>query len=453
MIIMKETPHVALMPSPGMGHIIPMVELAKKLIQQNNLKLTLIIPGSGLNPNEEKPFIESLPNEINLVLLPNTNSDTSINTEPVLSIFKTVERSLPSLRNLIKSLVATTNLVALIVDFFGTTAFDIADEFNISQYMFFASNAMLLSLYLHLPELDSTVPGKYQDLPRPVQLRGCIPLRGEDLPTSFQNRESGTYKCFVEQSKRYRMASGILVNTFSDIEGGTIKALEKGKNVPTVYPVGPMVRQSTGQTEEMKTAKSFKWLDDQPEGSVLFVCFGSMGLLSKSQINELAFGLELSGKRFVWVIRGGGLDSLPEGFAERTKDRGFLEFDWAPQAEILKHKSTGGFVTHCGWNSVQESILSSVPMIAWPLYAEQRMNAALLSEHLKIAVRPGVRSAGGLVGRIEIANCVNNVMEGEQGKKLRERTRALKVAGEKAVAVGGHSDKSLAEFVKILKLK
>ena len=34
---------------------------------------------------------------------------------------------------------------------------------------------------------------------------------------------------------------------------------------------------------------------------------------------------------------------------------------------------------------VVESIISGVPMIAWPLYAEHKMNAALLAEELRVA--------------------------------------------------------------------
>ena len=77
---------------------------------------------------------------------------------------------------------------------------------------------------------------------------------------------------------------------------------------------------------------------------------------------------------------------LPEGFLERTKDRGFLVNSWAPQVEILNHGSVGGFVTHCGWNSLLEARCAGVPMVAWPLYAEQRMNRIFLVEEIKVAL-------------------------------------------------------------------
>jgi len=58
----------------------------------------------------------------------------------------------------------------------------------------------------------------------------------------------------------------------------------------------------------------------------------------------------------------------------------------APQIGVLSHLSTGGFLSHCGWNSTIESILHGVRMIAWPLFAEQKMNAFLLVKEMKVGI-------------------------------------------------------------------
>ena len=135
--------------------------------------------------------------------------------------------------------------------------------------------------------------------------------------------------------------------------------------------------------------------------SVLFFCLGSGGTLSYEQTNELALGLELSGHKFLWVLRSPNnkhdvvylkdqtLDNnplafLPKGFVERTKGQGLVVPSWVAQAQVLSHGSTGGFLTHCGWNSTLESIMHGISLIAWPLYAEQIMNAILLLEGLDI---------------------------------------------------------------------
>ncbi|TQE09543.1 hypothetical protein C1H46_004891 [Malus baccata] len=77
---------------------------------------------------------------------------------------------------------------------------------------------------------------------------------------------------------------------------------------------------------------------------------------------------------------------LPEGFLERTKDRGMVVKSWEPQVVVLKKESVGGFVTLCGWNSVLEAVVAGVPMIAWPLHAEQHMNMNVLAMDMEMAI-------------------------------------------------------------------
>ncbi|KAH7847605.1 hypothetical protein Vadar_028006 [Vaccinium darrowii] len=156
--------------------------------------------------------------------------------------------------------------------------------------------------------------------------------------------------------------------------------------------------------------------------------------------NELAFGLEMSEQRFLWVVRSpndkGALSDvndqndplifLPDGFLDRTKGLGLVVPSWAPQAQILSHRSTGGFLTHCGWNSTLESVVNGIPLIAWPLYAEQKMNAVILTEDLKVVLRLKV-SENGIIERTEIADVVKRLMKGEEGNVVRSRTGDLKM--------------------------
>uniref|UniRef100_A0A5B7AHB8 Putative hydroquinone glucosyltransferase n=1 Tax=Davidia involucrata TaxID=16924 RepID=A0A5B7AHB8_DAVIN len=129
-----------------------------------------------------------------------------------------------------------------------------------------------------------------------------------------------------------------------------------------------------------------------------------------------------------------------------------LHTSWAPQAQILSHGSTGGFLTHCGWNSILESVANGIPLIAWPLYAEQKMNAVILTEDLKVALRPKLNE-NGLVGRAEIAQIVTCLMEGDQGKQLWNRMRDLKDAATMVVSENGSSTKSLTELARKWKNK
>ncbi|KAG5538255.1 hypothetical protein RHGRI_018995 [Rhododendron griersonianum] len=301
---MEQKPHIALLPSPGMGHLIPLAEFAKRLVLTHNFSATFLIPTDGPLPKAQKSFLESLtPAGISHVLLSPVNFDDlpdDVRIETRISL--SVTRSLPSLRDQIKSLVSGHRVVAFVVDLFGTDAFDVAREFQISPYIFFPSTAMALSLFLYLPELDSSVSCEYRDLPGPVRIPGCIPIHGKDLLDPVQDRKDEAYKWVIHHTKRYGLAEGIMVNSFKELEGGAIGALQEGKpGKPPVYPVGPLIQMDSGSREDGSGCLS--WLDNQPPGSVLFISFGSGGTLSYDQLNELALGLEMSEQRFIWVVR------------------------------------------------------------------------------------------------------------------------------------------------------
>ncbi|KAF9063048.1 hypothetical protein BDP27DRAFT_1385021 [Rhodocollybia butyracea] len=73
------------------------------------------------------------------------------------------------------------------------------------------------------------------------------------------------------------------------------------------------------------------------------------------------------------------LANLPAEFFASIKESGIgLASPWSPQETILQHEVTGFFVTHGGWNSIQESFEHKVPLIFWPMGADQPINAAVL---------------------------------------------------------------------------
>ncbi|BAT87866.1 hypothetical protein LR48_Vigan09g161300 [Vigna angularis] len=453
-------PIVAMLPSPGMGHLIPMIEFAKRVVRYHNLSVTFVIPTDGPPSKTQIAVLQALPDSISHTFLPQvTLSDLPPDAKIETVMSYVVLRSLPSLRQAFHSLSATHTLAALVVDLFSTDAFDVAAEFNASPYVFFPSTATALSLLFHLPTLDREVHCEYRDLPEPVKIPGCIPLHGRELLDPVQDRKDEAYKWVLHHAKRYREAEGIIENSFTELEPGAWSELQKEQpGRPPVYAVGPLVRMETSSVE----SECLRWLDEQPCGSVLFVSFGSGGTLSTAQINELAHGLEASEQRFLWVVKSPNdkianaayfsaetaadpFHFLPEGFVERTKGRGFVVPSWAPQPQVLAHPSTAGFLTHCGWNSILESVVSGVPFIAWPLFAEQRMNAFMLTQEVRVALRPKVAD-NGLVERQEISSVVKSLMEGEEGKKLRYRTKDLKDAAAMALAENGSSTNHISHL-------
>lgn len=188
---------------------------------------------------------------------------------------------------------------------------------------------------------------------------------------------------------------------------------------------------------------------------------GSLGTFSVEQLKEIAIGLERSEQRFLWVVRNPppeeqnkhflappdlDLDSLlPKGFLDRTKDKGLVVKQWAPQVAVLNHNSVGGFVTHCGWNSVLEAVCAGVPMVAWPLYAEQRLNRVLLVEEMKLAL-PMYESKDGFVSAAEVEKRVRGLMDSEEGKSIRESAMMTREKAMVALGEGGSSGVALTKL-------
>nr|GEW87257.1 UDP-glycosyltransferase 88B1-like [Tanacetum cinerariifolium] len=188
-----------------------------------------------------------------------------------------------------------------------------------------------------------------------------------------------------------------------------------------------------------------------------------MGVFKIEQLKEIAIGLERSGERFLWVVRdppsdddnksnSGGkelsLESiLPQGFLYRTKDKGLVVKNWAPQLAILNHDSVGGFVCHCGWNSTLEAMTAGVPIVAWPLYAEQKMNRVFLVQELKVALALKM-SLDGFVTAEAVEEMVRELMEGVEGKMVRKRVLDIKVKAKSAMEDGGSSRVDFLTLIK-----
>ncbi|KAJ4957108.1 hypothetical protein NE237_013891 [Protea cynaroides] len=403
-----------------------------------------------------------LPKSIDTIFLSPVNlDDLSNDTNVEIRIYLTISHSLSSLRNAFEVVTATTPIAALVVDIFGSDAFDVAKEFNVPSYIFLPLPAMLLSLYLHLPKLDEMHSCEYRDLHEPVKLPGCVPLHGRDLMDPIHDKQNKIYTWTLYHSKHFKLADSILLNSFTDMEAGAIESLKDSgdSSVPPIYPVGSLIQN--GSRNGADISGCLNWLNNQPVGLVLFVSFGSGGALLWEQLNELALGLELSKQRFLWVVKNPNTTYLcdhaieeeelsmflPYSLLERIKGRGLVVRSWAPQIQVLSHASTGGFLTYCGWNLTLESVVHGVPLIAWPLFAEQKMNTMMMVEDLKVALRPKTEK-NGIVRRLEIAKMVKCLMEGDEGKRAWKRMRMIKNSATKVLSEEWSSRKSLSEVAR-----
>ena len=455
MMTSKPQTHVVIVSSPGVGHLVCDLELGNRLVGDHNVHVTFFVVVESNSSAGESDLIQSARTQKLLDIIELPPVDISDKVEPNSPIFTRLTTIMRETNPILRSAISSLNPIptALFVDIFGTPALDVADEFHMLKYVFVTS-ALPLALILYVPVLHKEVEGEYVVQKEPLRLPGCMPVRPADVVDPLLNRTKLEYRVFLQVGLEMRQSDGVLVNTWEDLDTKTLKALreQEGYGSVPVYAVGPLVRPV--KPSGLKS-KLLDWLDEQPVESVIYISFGSAGVLSAQQITELAWGLELSRKRFIWVLRppikdkgGDALDYLPDGFLERTHNLGLVVTQWAPQSEILGHKSIGGFLSHCGWNSSLESILNGVPMITWPLYAEQKMNATMLAEELGVAVRPKIAPTKGIVGREEIEMMVRKVMGDQEGKAMRASVKELKDSGEKACTEGGSSFNALAQLAK-----
>nr|ADV71367.1 glycosyltransferase GT12D15 [Pueraria montana var. lobata] len=451
--------HIAVVSIAAFSHQASIVGFCKRLVHlHHHFHVTCIFPTIDNPIPATLAMLQSLPPNINYTFLPPVHKqDLPQHASSVVLIQTAVSQSTPSFREAVRPLCSTTPLAAVVADPFATAALEIAKEFNMLSYIYFPTSAMTMSLLLHLPKLSQRGICEYKDREEAIQIPGCIPIPGHDLPSDF--RDPAAHELILQCCKRLPLADGFLVNSFYEMQKDTVKTLQEhcrgSNNDAFVYLIGPII-----QSSESKGSECVRWLEKQKPNSVLYVSFGSGATVSQKQLNELAFGLELSGQNFLWVLKAPNdsadgayvvasnndpLQFLPDGFLERTKGRGFVVTSWAPQTQILSHVSTGGFLTHCGWNSALESIVLGVPMVAWPLFAEQRMNAVMITEGLKVALRPKFNE-NGLAEREEIAKVVKRVMVGEEGNDIRGRIEKLKDAAADALKEDGSSTRALSQF-------
>ncbi|OWM66358.1 hypothetical protein CDL15_Pgr013575 [Punica granatum] len=455
-----------------MGHLIPVLELGNHLAAHHGIDVTIFVVVADPSISKSRLLGQTTATlkPVNVVLLPQVDISSLVSptASVVAQIAAMMRAAVPSLRAAIS--VMSTPPTALVVDLFGKEALVLASEFNMLKYVFVTSTAWFLAVTVHLPSLSEKERHEHRVLKKPLKIPGCRAIQFEDtLEVFLDHPNQDIFPEFARLAFEMSLADGILVNTWRELEPSTLnellhnKAFGRVTKVP-VYPIGPLVRPVRQSLESDVTA----WLDKQPKESVIYVSFGSGGTLSAKQTIELAWGLKLSQQRFVWVarppadnnargaffnstssIQDGTPDYLPEGFFTSIRGMGLIVPMWAPQTEVLAHESIGAFLSHCGWNSTLESMVNGVPMITWPLYAEQKMNATMLAEELGMAVRLGPREAGTLVEREAIKDVLMGAMDvRHKGGKMRARAKELRAKARKALTTDGSSYNSLSQIAK-----
>ncbi|MCD7462258.1 hypothetical protein HAX54_048135 [Datura stramonium] len=163
---------------------------------------------------------------------------------------------------------------------------------------------------------------------------------------------------------------------------------------------------------------------------------------------EFAQGLMLSKVDFIWVLRPtDDTDNyLPSEFQENI-DRGLI-VPWCDQRVVLSHPAIGGFLTHCGWNSILESLWANVPMICHPIGVDQQTNRKLVVDDWKVGINLCDNYKNKSITKEEVAKKINFLLSEENSKELRKVVNEVKKTMEIALLANGSSEKNFDLFIE-----
>uniref|UniRef100_J3LUB6 UDP-glycosyltransferases domain-containing protein n=1 Tax=Oryza brachyantha TaxID=4533 RepID=J3LUB6_ORYBR len=213
-----------------------------------------------------------------------------------------------------------------------------------------------------------------------------------------------------------KLSSGLILNTFDAIEAPELAKLRRDLAVP-VFDIGPLHKFSpaAGGSLLRQDRSCLEWLDAQAPESVLYVSFGSLACMGARELEETAWGIAGSGVPFLWV------------------------------EEALRHRAVGGFWTHCGWNSMAESLGEGVPMLCRPSFGDQMGNARYVEHVWEVGFEVGDGGVELERGAVEAA--IRRLMAESDGAEMRARARELKKAAAECTGEAGSSELAIVKMV------
>ncbi|PKI32972.1 hypothetical protein CRG98_046646 [Punica granatum] len=450
-------PHVLAIPYPAQGHVIPLLEIAQ-LLAKHGLRVTFV--NTDFNHSRIVRAVERmdfLGDQIRLVSIPD-GLGPGENRNDLEKITEVMFRVMPGkLQKLIEEInrKEEDRITCVLSDACVSWPIEVAVKMKIPRAAFCPFSAAVFASGLAVPKLikdgvitdDGTVIGQQTFRLAPdMPVMGATNLLWTCMGASFSQRI--VLDLMVGYSVSLKLADRVICNSSSVLEPAALEF------IPQMKPIGPLLAGDRfgdpGGYFWVEDTSCLKWLDEQPPNSVVYVAFGSFTVFDRTQFQELALGLELLRRPFLWVVRPDiceETDELyPEGFQERVSGRGKM-VGWAPQQKVLSHPSVACFVSHCGWNSTMEATSNGVPLLCWPYFADQFLNESYICDKWKTGLKFD-RGDGGIVTRDEIKLKVHLLLDNGEFSK---QTRDLKEKVKASVREGGESHTNFIDFVEWIK--
>ncbi|XP_027924015.1 UDP-glycosyltransferase 83A1-like isoform X1 [Vigna unguiculata] len=457
---MSNIPVVLVLPYPAQGHVNPLMILSQKLVK-NGCKVVFVntefdhkrvVSSFGEQQHSRKHEEESV---MKLVSVPDgLGADDDRNDFGKLC--DALQNSMPKeLEKLIHNMhLKGENKISFIVaDLFMAWALDVGKKFGMKGAIVGPASATTFALMCSIPSLihDGTLDsdGVRLTTKETIQISSSMAemnigdLFWLNIGDIINGKKIFQYLIYCCQS--LNLTEWWLCNTTDELEPGALSF------VPKILPIGPLLRSydtKSGTTKAIgqyweEDLSCISWLDEQHHGTVLYVAFGSITLFDQNQFNELALGLVLTKRPFLWVIRE---DNKMEYPTEFKGHKGKI-VSWAPQQKVLSHPAIACFVSHCGWNSTMEGLSNGVPFLCWPYFAEQIQNGRYICDELKVGLGFD-KDKNGIVSCKEVKLKVEQLLNDEN---MKSRSLELKEKVMNNIVKGGASLEKLHRFVKWIK--
>ncbi|KAI3519000.1 hypothetical protein L1887_07960 [Cichorium endivia] len=434
--------HVAMFPWLAFGHIIPFLQLSEFIAQKGHkvsfLSTTRNIQRLPTLPSHLSQLITFVPLTLpRLHQLPQDAEATmDVRTEDIQYLKKAVDGLQPEVTRFLKA----ESPDWVIYDFAPYWVPEIAAGLGISRAFFSIVNPWFCVFLGRSPEgmingsdertsvEDFLVPPKWVPFPSNI----CYRRHEANWMVSGISPNASGVSDLYRMGMALKGSKCVFIRYSYEFDPQWLTLLEELHRLPVV-PVGlmpPATPVEVGDKENDTWLTIKNWLDRQQKSHVVYVALGSEVMLSKTDVGELALGLELSGLPFLWAFRkpAGSIGSdsveLPEGFLERTGNRGMVWTSWVPQLQILSHESVGGFLTHCGWGSIVEGLMFGHPLIMLPFLVDQGLNArALVDKGVGIEVPRNEQD--GSFSKNSVAHSLSSVVVEDEGKVYKANAMAL----------------------------
>ncbi|PIA37060.1 hypothetical protein AQUCO_03100072v1 [Aquilegia coerulea] len=348
----------------------------------------------------------------------------------------------------IEKAVSDTNkkISCLTNDAFLWMVGNIAEELGVPWIPVWAPGASSLSSHFYTNLIRESTKGGNE----PISfIPGMDTVRYCDLPEEIRRYSSQSLFCQMLDMAGEMMprATAIAINSFEELECPIIKDLKS--KIKICLAVGPLTVVSPSLSDSEDPHGCLSWLDDKSIASVAYISFGTKATPPLQELVALADGLEASEVPFLWSLKDYAKKNLPVGFLERTSGRGKV-VPWTPQSKVLGHSAIGVIVTHCGWNSVLESIMDGVPIIYRPFFGDHMLIGRFVSTVWEIGVKVGDE---GVFTKHGTVNALNLILCKEEGKKIRQKVKRLRELGKQALGPTGSTTKNFNTLLEIVTIQ